>query len=478
MTTAQKPLYSADRRDDARQALYKQYRARIEVNPALSRRLVSYQSNRNRPYYRWFKYKEGFSADLVEYVLSRTGTETGRILDPFAGSGAALFAGRALGCDVEGIELLPVGVFAVKARLASERVGAEPFKEAIERFRSDDWHSDHDPDLAFRHLPITAGAFPTQTENDIRGYRTYVRDRIGDPNIRRLFETACLCILESVSYTRKDGQYLRWDERAVRNRSSQNFNKGTILSFEQAVEQQLRSMHQDMAKSTLVSIRPGLDRHQVNITEASCLTQLPQLLDQAYDLIITSPPYCNRYDYTRTYALELAYLGVDEVRLKVLRQAMLSCTVENRTKLNELTDQYQTAGKQQQFERALAAFEQQEALQEVLSILELKATEGALNNPNIPRMIRNYFLESALVIFEMARVLAFGGRVVLVNDNVQYSGEEVPVDLILSDFAERAGLTTEHIWTLGRGKGNSSQQMAVHGRRELRKCAYVWQKGA
>ena len=93
-------------------------------------------------------------------------------------------------------------------------------------------------------------------------------------------------------------------------------------------------------------------------------------------------------------------------------------------------------------------------------------------------MIRNYFLESALVIFEMARVLAFGGRVVLVNDNVQYSGEEVPVDLILSDFAERAGLTTEHIWTLGRGKGNSSQQMAAHGRRELRKCAYVWQKGA
>ena len=174
----------------------------------------------------------------------------------------------------------------------------------------------------------------------------------------------------------------------------------------------------------------------------------------------------------------MAYLGVDEVQLKVLRQAMLSCTVENRTKLNELTNQYQTAGKQQQFQRALAAFEQQEALQEVLSILEQKATEGALNNPNIPRMIRNYFLESALVIFEMARVLAFGGRVVLVNDNVQYSGEEVPVDLILSDFAERAGLTTEHIWTLGRGKGNSSQQMAAHGRRELRKCAYVWQKGA
>ena len=27
----------------------------------------------------------------------------------------------------------------------------------------------------------------------------------------------------------------------------------------------------------------------------------------------------------------------------------------------------------------------------------------------------------------------------MVNDNVQYHGEEVPVDLILSDFAEQSG---------------------------------------
>jgi hypothetical protein len=63
-----------------------------------------------------------------------------------------------------------------------------------------------------------------------------------------------------------------------------------------------------------------------------------------------------------------------------------------------------------------------------------------------------------------------------VNDNVQYGGEEVPVDLILSEFAESAGLSVKHIWTLGRGKGNSSQQMGTHGRNEIRKCAYVWQK--
>jgi Tfp pilus assembly protein PilZ len=90
--------------------------------------------------------------------------------------------------------------------------------------------------------------------------------------------------------------------------------------------------------------------------------------------------------------------------------------------------------------------------------------------------VRNYFYEMCFVIYELGRVLRPGGIVAMVNDNVRYAGEEVPVDLILSDIAETFSLTTRVIWTLGRGKGNSSQQMGTHGREELRKCVYVWEK--
>ena len=62
----------------------------------------------------------------------------------------------------------------------------------------------------------------------------------------------------------------------------------------------------------------------------------------------------------------------------------------------------------------------------------------------------------------------------MVNDNVRYHGEEAPVDLILSDFAEQSGFRCATIWTLQRGKGNSSQQMGRFGRREIRKCVYHW----
>ena len=99
-----------------------------------------------------------------------------------------------------------------------------------------------------------------------------------------------------------------------------------------------------------------------------------------------------------------------------------------------------------------------------------------MSNSNVPHLVENYFFEMTQVIVELARVLKRGGQVIMVNDNVRYQGEEVPVDLILSDCAEAAGLVADKIWVLPRGKGNSSQQMGKWGRVELRKCVYCWRK--
>ena len=82
----------------------------------------------------------------------------------------------------------------------------------------------------------------------------------------------------------------------------------------------------------------------------------------------------------------------------------------------------------------------------------------------------------AVIVAELGRIVRPGGAVVMVNDNVQYHGEEIPVDLILSDFAEQSGFACEKVWVLPRGKGNSSQQMRRFGRRELRKCVYRWRR--
>jgi hypothetical protein len=124
----------------------------------------------------------------------------------------------------------------------------------------------------------------------------------------------------------------------------------------------------------------------------------------------------------------------------------------------------------------IGVYESSAAMTEVNEVLDDLNQSGKLNNSNIPRMVRNYFLEMCFVIAEMARVLRKGGYCVMVNDNVRYGGEEVPVDLILSEFAEGFGFDIEKIFVLPKGKGNSSQQMGNYGRTEIRKCVYLWRK--
>jgi hypothetical protein len=150
--------------------------------------------------------------------------------------------------------------------------------------------------------------------------------------------------------------------------------------------------------------------------------------------------------------------------------------VENRSKDEELRELYKTRDAEGVLEEVSGVFEAQEALAEILGALDSYRSAGELNNTNVPRMVRNYFCEMCFVIRELARVLRPGGYVFMVNDNVRYAGEEIPADLILSDVAAAFGLNVERIWVLPRGKGNSSQQMGTHGRRELRKCVYAWRK--
>ena len=81
----------------------------------------------------------------------------------------------------------------------------------------------------------------------------------------------------------------------------------------------------------------------VRIIESSCYDALTQLPAGSIDAVITSPPYANRYDYTRTYALELAWLGYDNRSISELRQRLLSATVENRSKRAQLSPNHSHA---------------------------------------------------------------------------------------------------------------------------------------
>ncbi len=311
----------------ARKQLYNRFASRIQVNENLSRRLVSYQGNKDVAGFRWMKYKEGFSAQLVKTILDNT--EGRSILDPFSGGGTTVLTAIGNARRATGVEIMPVGNLVARAIVATANgLGLESLTvaaTAILACISDKKHHDR---FRFPYLAITAGAFSHQTECDLAKARAFI-DRIPDRRIKTVLEFACISVLEEVSYTRKDGQYLRWDYRSVRPRKivSKRLNKGAIPSLVVALRNRLRQIAEDAP-----ALKSKYEGASPDLIDGSSLDELRKMQSCSFDIVVTSPPYANRYDYTRTYALELAYLGYDDKRLKALRQAMLSATVENRSK--------------------------------------------------------------------------------------------------------------------------------------------------
>ncbi len=228
--------------------------------------------------------------------------------------------------QAKGIELLPVGIYATNARLSIGRVDAQLFKDTVEGILQVNFAHYYDQAFTLKHIAITQGAFPEEEERQLIGYIAYCHQQIHDTDVRTLLLFGAFCILEEISFTRKDGQYLRWDARSDRSQGEIPFNKGRIFTFREAITSKLGQMIADFKGSyiqqTLFTeqiLPPTKSKHKLEIHQDSSLEILPHLEKNSIDIVLTSPPYANRYDYTRTYALELIYLGCSDEQVKHLR---------------------------------------------------------------------------------------------------------------------------------------------------------------
>lgn len=466
----------------ARAELERKYQPLLETTTRFNRQLVSYQANKSARLHRWFKYKEGFSAQLVGSLIREFSLQSGkRILDPFAGVSTTLLVAQQMGMSATGIEVMPIGDLVWRAKSGAGRYDVDE----LQRIR--DWVRSASPGQSgrtFPHIPITRHAFDPEVEAQLMWYDEQFSNMNVDASLKNLLKFALLSILEDISYTSKDGQFLRWDTRSgkMRKRNSQRiaagrkpvkqFHKREIWSVKPAL---LKALDLILLDLTLTDQTDGRGASQ-ELISGSVLETLPLLSTERFDAVITSPPYCNRYDYTRTYALELAFLGIGHEGLLRLRQRLLSATVENRSKVRHLESVYSGLGRNAHYCRVADTIDNHQAYQEILHALRTRHQRGEVNNRGIITMIEGYFRELAYVTFELFRVCKSGARVAVVNDNVRYSGEVIPVDLLMTDIASMFGFTPERIYVLPQRKGNSSQQMGKYGREALRKSVLVWRK--
>ncbi len=401
-------------------------------------RLVSYIGNRDIPILRLYRYKEAFAFRFVEEFISRLSlSQKDYIFDPFCGMGTTPFVASQKGISSIGIDKLPIAVFIARTMPVFFTIEPGAIRDTFEKLKTRVKQASPAP--VALDVSIMKKAFPPETLLELRQWKAAIDDL--NPPRRDVFLLLFFSILEPCSYTSKDGQFLRL-RRKKRVADPEEMMQSKVQEAERDIEL-MREFGWDRAAKLPV----------IHLGDARDLGHVP--FERPPTAIITSPPYANRYDYTRSYSLELCFHFVRNFsELKALRFGILRSHIESKV----ATHEHPPHG----------------AVKEVVDILREKVK--ALNNPRIPDMLTAYFVDMQKVIQEWARVLAPGAKVAMVVDNVRFEGELLPVDLVLSEMAEEAGFHVEEIIT-ARYKGNSSQQMKKYGRVPVRESIVIWHKG-
>lgn len=472
--------------ESERQALEKKYRGFLNVTEKFNRQSVSYQLSKKDVLHSWFKYKEGFSANLVNLLLDEMGAVAGDwVMDPFMGSGTTALVCRMRGINSMGYDVMPISAVSIKAKEAVMRYDINEIQQLIEDVSKLNVPKDYN--RCTPYIAITRDAYPQKNELFLAYIYEWSKTSKYSSEAANLLTLCIINSLERCSYTTKSGQYLGWDCRSkkVQNANKVRASKGKkllpkkyvrseILDIQATILDELTHVLEDIV--LIQKNDADTAKAEINFVPRSVLYELPLVEDNKLKGVITSPPYCNRYDYTRTYALELVYLGLGEEDIKKLRQGLISCTVESKSKIDELKEYYSSIEKIDRFDYIYTVIKENKVFAEVMTALVKRKKNGDLNNNGVIRMVEGYFTELAFIYAELYRVCKQGSIVAFVNDNVRYGGEVIPVDFLSSSFAEQFGFKIKTIYTLKQQKGNSSQQMAKFGRIALRKGITIWEK--
>ncbi|GET44099.1 site-specific DNA-methyltransferase [Microseira wollei] len=399
-------------------------------------KLVAYGGNKAIPLLSLFRYKEAFAFGFVKEFIHRFSLSSDDYLfDPFCGMGTTLFTAMQHNVPAIGIDRLPIATFIAQTLPLFYSLEPQEIRETFQTIRAG--LNQAEPAEIADDVAIMKDAFDRDNLLALRCWKSEI-EKLPSP-MKDIFMLVFLAILEPCSYTAKDGQFLRLNRDKL------------IAEPDEMLQQKVYEVEKDiLSLRYLWGDKKPLHMPVVQMGDARDLSNVH--FEKPPTAIITSPPYANRYDYTRTYSLELCFNFVKNFEeLKALRFGILRSHIES--KVNP-TDQ-----------------PPHPVIKEVVDILR----QRKLNNPRIPDMLTAYFVDMRKVIGEWAKVLTKGGKVAMVVDNVRFDGEMVPVDLVLSEMAEEVGFKIEQV-IVARYKGNSSQQMGKYGRVPVRESIVIWQK--
>ena len=376
----------------------------------------TFSDNLSLPIHRWFRYPAGFSANWVHDIIAREKSKgRTRVLDPFSGSGTVLLESEHCGVDSIGIEAHPFVARVAKAKLYWKQDPKNFHAYALsilERARNTKADIDNAPELLKKCYPPEVLMFL----NSLRMAWELSAD--GSP-FSELTWLALVSILRQCSPVGT----AQWQYILPKK------SKSKVIDPYLAFEARVALMSIDMTKRQSQNHASKAVVHWGDARECS------QIPEGWANLIVTSPPYANNYDYADATRLEMNFFGEIEgwgdLQEAVRKYLIRSCT-QHVGKISKETDKIIADPLLKPIRGELT---------EVCHQLE-KEKENHGGRKQYNTMVAAYFSDLAHVWQALRRITSEDALVCFViGDSAPY-GIHVPVDKWLGDLAIASGFKT------------------------------------
>ncbi|GHV51584.1 hypothetical protein FACS1894216_06000 [Synergistales bacterium] len=381
-------------------------------------------NNMSLPIHRWFRYSAGFSAQWVESAIKMvmssqniqgTDKESFVVLDPFVGSGTTLLAAEQVGAKGIGFESHPL-----ISRVASAKLLWDTDVDSFKRFADDIVVAAKNTKKKLDKYPEIVRRCYSEDNLTIIDNLKYALNQNADfSNEYQISWLAFLSILRSTSHVgTAQWQYLL-----------PNKSKTKVLDAYNAFQKQIDLMCCDMEAfhSSASLTRSELYQHDARNNFAT--------LENSVDMIITSPPYANNYDYADATRLELCILGEingwGDLQNTIRTSLVRSCS-QHVSKEKDSTFQF--------IDDPLLSSIKDEIFQVCKQLDKEKNYHGGKKNYHT--MIALYFLDLAKVWLNLRKMCKKNSDICfVVGDSAPY-GIYVPVDEWLGKLAIASGFVS------------------------------------
>ena len=375
----------------------------------------TFADNVGLPIHRWFRYSAGFSAEWARDLIEAQRAEGRRtIFDPFAGSGTTLLEAEKAGLEAIGAESHPF-----VARVAKGKLLWRESPTAFLRYALDVLNAARImPPPKIRPSPLLKKCFQPETLMRLESLKVVWRNTADHRPLSELTWLALVSILRSCSPVgTAQWQYVLPSK-----------SKARVIGPYEAFEEKARIMAHDMTVRQQSATGPNAHLLQVDVREGSGLPE------NWADLVITSPPYVNNYDYADATRLEMTFMGdveswgdlQDAVRVHLVR----SCTQH----VAPLAGRVETIIADPMLQPI------RKSLHDVCAKLARERQSHGGKKP-YHALVTTYFLDMAHVWRTLRRVTAANGIVCFViGDSAPY-GIHVPVERWLGELAISAGFS-------------------------------------